>query len=291
MQHTLKRLAFSLSIITSCLALGLVPARAADSPGAGTPVTGEGSVPQLETAAEQLKHAGSIKQSMRGLVDEERSAVRSRAVAAYQAVLDFFPGESATCAEAAFRAGELMRAGGAIDGALASFTNARQRGGGTVFKARSGLEIGHIHRRGDDSKAALDAYGGVMEDVNALPGYRDEGRLWAGRVWHDNKGRAQALRLWEQVAQHGEDHMDRIRAFDYLALDLIEGQDLEGAAGMLERCREALASVSEEETRLGERLRKSLTRMRAVRALQKAVEQREQDAREALNEEQSSEDQ
>ena len=48
---------------------------------------------------------------------------------------------------------------------------------------------------------------------------------------------------------------------------------------------------SEEETRLGERLRKSLTRMRAVRALQKAVEQREQAAREALNEEQSSEDQ
>ncbi|MDP6956854.1 MAG: hypothetical protein QF599_12865 [Planctomycetota bacterium] len=279
MQHTLKRLIFSISIITSSLVMGVPPATA----NADAALVGAGSVPQLETAAAQLGHASAVKQSMRGTEEPERSKIRARAVTAYQAVLDYFPADGASCAEAAFRAGELQRAGGDLDGALAAFIRSRQQGAETVFKARSGLEIGHIHRRADSTEKALAAYDDVISDTTAAPGYRDEARLWAGRVWHaksESSGRLEALRLWEQVAQHGDDPMDKIRAFDYLALDLIDATDLEGAAGMLERCRETLTSVAEEETRLGERVRKSLTRMRAVNALQRAVEKRAQSTEE-----------
>jgi tetratricopeptide (TPR) repeat protein len=281
MKHTLKRLLSYIPLFSICLTLGAPPSLASASPcpadgdAAVYRLTdGDAAVPRMETAAEQLRHAAAVKHSMRGLEEPDKAKTRALAVEAYRALLEFFPEESALCAEASFRAGELLRAGGDVVGALASFREARERGAKTPFQARSGVEIGHIHRRAKDAKAALEAYGTVMEDPHALPGYRDEATLWAGRVWHDTDRRDQALGLWEKVAQSGEDPMDRIRAFDYLALDLVEADDLEGAAGMLERCREELGSVAEEETRLGERVRKSLTRMRAVRALQKAIDSR-----------------
>ena len=121
---------------------------------------------------------------------------------------------------------------------------------------------------------ALAAYERVMGREDADRGYRDQATHWAGRV-HDKLGRpADARRLWERVAREGVDPLDRIRAFDQWALSLLEAEDLEGAAGVLELCRSALRDVSLEETRLGTRVRAALERMRSSDRLVRAIRAR-----------------
>ena len=48
----------------------------------------------------------------------------------------------------------------------------------------------------------------------------------------------------------------------------------EGAAGVLERCRESLSEVASEESKLGERVRSALASMRCIDELTRAIEKR-----------------
>lgn len=232
-----------------------------------------GRIRRLESARAQLDFARRHKLAFRRAVEEERGFLRTRAVEAYRAVRVYHPEEPATCAEAAFRAGEILRAAGSFDEALAEFAWARARGVGP-FRVRAQLEIGHIQRRVGRPSEALDAYLAVVADANASAGLRDEALLWAGRVRADEGRNDDARRMWERVAEAGEDPVDRIRAYDYLALLWVVAGDPEAAAGVLDRCRRALSDVALEETKRGERVRKALVRMRVVEALQRAVENR-----------------
>ena len=234
------------------------------------------AIPLLGGAGEGEAHAElasalALRHAMRGTEGDEREEARGRAVDALRAVRREWPGERAICAEAAFRAGELLRAGRENALARAEFEWARELGHGTRFRARSILEIGHIHRREGRAEAALDLYCALVADPVAQADYRDEASLWAGRVWLDMGARSEALRAWQRVALSAEDPLDRIRAFDYLAMESIHREDLEGAAGILHRCREALADASAEETKLGIRVRKSLAHMRALERLRVAI--------------------
>jgi hypothetical protein len=96
-----------------------------------------------------------------------------------------------------------------------------------------------------------------------------------GNVQRDLHHPADARRAWQRVADAGEDPLDRIRAFDRIASLLVESDDLEGAAGTLERCKEALAAAAAEETRTGERVRSALQNMRAIEELQRAIERKQ----------------
>jgi tetratricopeptide (TPR) repeat protein len=234
-----------------------------------------GGVPRLESPAAQLSHAASCKTAMRGKAGEELETARRAAVEAYRAVREHFAGEARACAEASFRAGELLRATSDTAGAIAEFEIARERGAETPFRARAGLEIGHVHRRGRMHGEALTAYEGVLADAGAKPGHRDDASYWIGHV-HEAEGRIEdARRAWKRVAEEGEDPLDRIRSWDCIAHTFVLSGDLEGAAGVVERCREALSEVAAEETRLGERVRGALSTMRVLDELQRAVQERE----------------
>jgi len=232
-------------------------------------------VPRLESAAAQLAHAASCKTAMRGKAGEELETARRTAIEAYRAVREHFAAEDRACAEASFRAGELVRATSDAAGAIAEFQIARERGAETPFRARAGLEIGHIHRRGRKHEEALAAYEGVLADAGAKPSHRDDASYWIGQV-HETEGRIEeARRAWKRVAEDAEDPLDRIRGWDCIAHTFVLSGDLEGAAGVVERCREALAEVSAEETKLGERVREALSTMRVLDELQRGVQERE----------------
>lgn len=251
--------------------LVLIPFLAALSIASVGPV----GVPRLESAAAQVAHAASCKTAMRGKAGEELETARRTAIEAYRAVREHFAADSRACAEASFRAGELLRATSDAAGAIAEFQIARERGAETPFRARAGLEIGHIHRRGRKHAETLTAYEGVLADPGATPPQRDDASYWIGQV-HLADGRIEdARRAWKRVAEDGEDPLDRIRSWDCIALTFVQSGDLEGAAGVVERCREALSEVSAEETRLGERVRDALSTMRALDDLQRAVQERE----------------
>ncbi len=235
----------------------------------------EEAVPKLESAAAQLAHAASLRSALRGKEGEGRAAARRSAIAAYQAVREYFGGDARACSEAAFRAGELLRSADDAPGALAQFEIARERGADSPFRVRAGLEIGHLHRRAQDHEKALSAYEAVVADPSATPGQRDDASYWSGHVYAAEKRVDDARRTWQRVADRGEDPLDRIRAWDCIASSFVDSGDLEGAAGVLERCREAMAESSAEETKLGERVRNALASMRAVDDLQRAVEKRD----------------
>lgn len=236
---------------------------------------GEDPVERRATARLQLDHARGLKLAMRGTEGIVRERARDAAVSAYRAVRRYHPQAHAVCAEAAFRAGELLRAGGRADAALAEFQEAQARGAGTAFRARAWLEIGHLHRRAKRSDAALDAYLAVAVDEGACACRRDESLLWAGRVWAADGRDADARRVLLRVAEAGEDPVDRVRAYDELALLHLDRGDPEAAAGMLNACRLALSEVALERTRTGEKVRDAMQRMRVVDALHGVAKARE----------------
>ncbi|HUR28541.1 MAG TPA: hypothetical protein VM509_10165, partial [Planctomycetota bacterium] len=177
--------------------------------------------------------------------------------------------------EAAFRAGELLRTQGDLASAQAEFEQVRGLEVRSPFRARAGIELGHLQRRAKKEAGALKFYLAVVGDPLSEPARRDEAALWAGRVYAELGKLDEARRQWEAVAQRAEDPLQKIDAWDELALDLVDGGDLEGAAGWIARARETLSEVALEETAQGERVRNALERMRAIRKLERAVAARD----------------
>jgi len=249
---------------------------------AATPLEREAapSVRKLESARAQLDSADELRRGLRGVDAAARTDARARAAAAYRAVREHFPSDSPECAEAAFRRADLMRLSGDVESARADFALARERGAGTPWRVRAALELGHMERRSKRLSEALSAYEAVIADPSSAPGQRDDASLWTGRVLADLGRADDALRTWTRVADQGDDPLDRIRAYDLWAQELVTRADLEGAAGVLERCREKLADAAQEESRLGERVQAALAGMRAVEELARAVEKREREKKE-----------
>jgi len=211
---------------------------------------------------------------LRGTTGERRAAARQGAVAAYRAVRHYWPRERALVAEASFRAGELLRSAGSGELALAEFAHAQDHGKGTPYRARAGLEIGHLHRRAGRLMFALASY----EAVEALgPDWaeeRDLAAFWQARCQIDLGRPGDGLRCLERAARGGVEPLQRIRAFDSWCSLLIETGDLESAAGVLEECRQALAAHALERSLLGVRVRAALDRMRSPARLARAVKAR-----------------
>lgn len=243
---------------------GPAQARAADDP-----------VKKCENAEAQLKLATELRNAMRGLDGAERDAARARALAACRAVRQYFASEGWACAEASFRAGEILRTAGDIEGATAEFVAAHEQKCESPFRVRALLELGHLQRRAKALEKALASYEAAIADRGATPSQRDDASLWAGSVFHDLQRPDDARRAWQRVADAGEDPLDRVHAYDRIASLLVETGDLEGAAGTIEHCKEALAGPAAEETRTGERVRSALTNMHAIDELQRAVERKQ----------------
>ena len=235
------------------------------------------SVPKLATARAQLDSADELRRGLRGIEEPARKEARVRAADAYRAVREHFAGDAAACAEAAFRRAELVRQSGDLESARVEYGVARERGVGTPWRVRAALELGHLERRAKRLPQALAAYEAVIADPNAAPGQRDDASLWIARVLADLGRSEDAIRTWTRVADQADDPLDRIRAHDQWAQELIARADLEGAAGVLARATEKLAEAAQEESRLGERVRAALSNMRAIEELARAVEARQRE--------------
>jgi len=234
----------------------------------------ESVVPRMQDARAQLGHARRLKRQMADREGEEREFWSELAVEAYQAVRLFHPGARELSVEAAFRAGEILRAEGAARRAHEEFAWAARHGDGTDFRARARLEIGHLHRRASRWREALQSYMDVASDTAAAGRRREDAWLWAGTSWRALGRDEDARAAWTRVAEDGADPIARVRAFDELGLMLLDAGDLEGAAGTLDRCLRALSRNALEETETGERVRNALLRMRVVERLRRAIEVR-----------------
>ena len=231
-------------------------------------------VPRMESAEAQLRHAVTVRLGMLRKRSRALALARQRALDAFLAVAEYHPQDKARAAEALFRAGELARAGGDSTSALLYFADVRTQGARTPFRARAGLEIGHVHRRAGRLEDAKNAYDNVMLDDSASIRFRDRASYWCARVLVAMGRSTDARRLFRRVATSSYDSLQRIRAFDELVLLTVSNGDLEWAAGILEECRKSLAKYAKEQTRQGQRVRSALDRMRSIPVLKKAVRER-----------------
>jgi tetratricopeptide (TPR) repeat protein len=258
-------------LVLSVHAVGLAGSRSGWASARPVPPQGGTRIAKLESAAEQLRAAGGLKQQMRGTHGLQREGLRDRAIDAYRAVRRYWVRDREACAEAAFRAGELLRAADRHAEALTEFRAACAAATRSGFASRAALEIGHIHRRRGRHAAALDVYLDLVADPAAAAPQRDEAMLWAGRVYALEDRLEDAQRLWVRLSRTARDPVDRVAAFDEWALSVIDSGDLEAAAGVLERCREACADVLLEETQQGRRVRQAISRMSSVGRLERAI--------------------
>lgn len=253
---------------SACLA-----ALAVAAPAAVVVVQGTGAQAAAAASA-ALRRAADLRKDLVGLEGPDREAAREKVLEAYRRVWRDFPEQRILAAEAAFRAGELLRAWERPAAARAEFSRAIALGEGTPFDLRARFELAHIQRRGGELEAAQAAFAALAASRDASSAVRDAARLWQGRLLFALGRRGEAVRVLELVAEHGSSPLDRVEAYDELALQLLRNHDLEGAAGRLEQCREALAERAEERGELGERLRDALQSMRSVVALQRAIRER-----------------
>jgi len=228
-------------------------------------------VPRMATPEAQLGHARRLKREMGAKRDEELVFWRKLAVEAYQSVRVFHPEARALAAEAAYRAGEILRSADQDGPAAVEFRWCAQHARGTDFRARARLELGHLERRAERWREALELYVDVAADAEAAPARREDAWLWAGTAW-SALGRVEDARTaWRRVAEEGSEDLLRVRAFDELALTWLAVGDLEAAAGELARALALLSLRALEETESGERVRDALQRMRVVEELPRAI--------------------
>ena len=171
-----------------------------------------------------------------------------------------------------------MRADGRAQEAELAFECARISGETLEFGARATIEIGHLHRRAGRPTRALDAYFVVAVDPRARRVDRDIALLWAGDMWRLEGAPAQAMRGWRHVAQCAERPLDRIRAYDRIALLELEEGRVDAARDVLAECDAALGRHAVERTELGERVRRALANVRARKRID-ALEVRRTESR------------
>jgi tetratricopeptide (TPR) repeat protein len=223
-------------------------------------------------ARAQIRHAAAVKREGRGLQGEARMVHLRRVASAYEAVLTNFPDAKAECAEASFRLGETLRTLADWDGAVGAFARVVEIGASPRWAARALLETGNVHRRAKEMAKALEAYARVVAEYPQERAVRDDAYLWMGKVHATMREWDLARSAFTKVAEEGEDAVDRIQAFDRIALSYFEeGKEAEAAAA-IERCKSLFAELADEPTRQGARVKKALSRMRSTTKLGEGAE-------------------
>lgn len=231
-------------------------------PDQGTPVSAAG---EALTAAKVLRRSlapGPGQALLRGAV-----------VDAHLGVARSWPGEP-EAAEAAFRAAELLRAGGDADAALRAFEEAARLGRGTALGARARYEVGHVHRREGRHPEALEAYASVVGDPDADAYRRDLAGLWTAKTRLELGDREGAELCLRRLTSEVADPLTLVRVHDELILMLVERGELEGACGWLTACKQAVAGPSKELTQRGARIRSALEDLRSLPRLRSAISSR-----------------
>ena len=231
----------------------------------------------VDAASRALDRARAKKQALLGERGDTLDKLRAEAVAAYVRVHERWPKSGATASEAAFRAGELLRAGGDPDAALEQLRIATQLKNPGEFAARALYEIGHIQRREGHTEPALTAFEELVATGPADAHLRDMAAVWYAKVLAETGQPADAERVLRRLIKTATEPVDRIRAFDELILLVVARGELEGATGWLGECKLSVRATANELTDEGRRVTRALERMRGLTALQKAIKTRMED--------------
>lgn len=228
------------------------------------------TVPQLETASDQLVAAKQAKSATRGLKGADRIQAMEKAIAAYEAVALYFPEASAEVAEASFRVGEMHRTLGERGAAQAAFEAAFDAGEGIAFRPRALLEIGHLHRRTKEFEQAIHYYGRVVGLAESGAKYANDAHEWTGRTWMTLKDWDQALAAFSAWIAQAEGDLELVKASDWAARAEIAAGSLEAADKRILLLQQQLQEACLEPTKQAVALQKALGKLKSPALLEKA---------------------
>jgi len=189
------------------------------------------------------------------------------AASAWQAVVQYWPGEGSLQAEAAFRHGEILLQLERYGDAMGALQTCLDVAGETEFAMRARLQIAHVYRRQLRLAKAIHHFRWVGTQPKATLRQRNDALEWQGKCWLELGGWTLAAAAFAEWQQQCESPLEEVRATDLHAQALLhKGQMLE-AELLLSRTRSLLRGASLEPTAEGRLLFNALGRMRAEQML------------------------
>lgn len=222
-------------------------------------------------AEKALESARAKKAKLEGARGTQLERQRARAVAAYRSVARRYPDSGPIAAEASFRAGELLRAGGDDAAAIEELQRAIETPRAGDFRPRARYELAHILRRTEQFEAALEHFARVETDRAASDHQRDLASLWKAKTFLEMGNDRQAERTLRVLIARADDPVDRVRAYDELIVLLANSGRLAAAVGHFAAVKRTSLRVSLERTERGDRVRAALERMRCLAVMQRSI--------------------
>ncbi len=228
-------------------AIRIGAALAAVALGVGVALGADGDAP-AKSAAEQMEVAKKAKQAAHKQDGDEKRKGLEASVAAYREVIDRFPDEGETCAEAAFRIGEIERALGATSEAQAAFETAvRYSAASPRFAARAINELGHLARREGRLQDAVATYRRVLDEHGDEDAEAVKALTWIGKVELKLGRKQDARRSWLSIAdRYPSEASAAIRAIDLAAISALDEGDAAEARRIVDEADHRFAKENEE---------------------------------------------
>jgi hypothetical protein len=197
-----------------------------------------------------LSDASAAKRAAQKLEGEERAAALREVTTRYDAVSADGAHPAAARAEAAFRAGEILRTLKETEAADARFLRATELGAetedGRDFAARGLLERAHLRRRAGETDAALALYGQVRERFTGERRSAAHAMTWSGKLLLGADRLAEARPMLVGFAEaYPEYPKEAVRNADLVAVELLEAGDEAGAKVVVAELRARMSAVLE----------------------------------------------
>jgi len=225
-----------------------------------------------DPARAALAEASAAKRAAQKLDDTAREAALLEVAARYDAISGNGEFDTAARAEAAFRAGEILRARGRLAESEPRFVKAVELGAdapkGREFAARGLLEQAHLKRRAKDEGAALELYAQVRQRFSDQRRTAATAMTWQGKLLLASGRTDEATQVLSGFAtEYPEYPKDAVRNADLLAVELLESGDEAGAKAAVDRVRSALAPIVDAGGKQGDAVAAALKAMRVTEML------------------------
>jgi hypothetical protein len=225
-----------------------------------------------ESVRTALAEAAAAKRDAQKLSGEERERALAEVTARYAAIAEEAGYSAAGRAEAAFRAGELLRGARRTDEATVMYARATELGagaeGGGEFAARGLLEAAHLRRRAKDVAGALALYAEVRERFPGETRSAAHAVTWQGKLQLQSDQREQGIATLLGFRELFPEYpAEAVRNADLVALEQLEAGDETGARRTVEEIRTAMESIVAEGGKRAESVSKALAAMRVTEQL------------------------
>jgi tetratricopeptide (TPR) repeat protein len=225
-------------------------------------------------ARAELERLAVLRAGLRSKDSAELPAARRAVIEGYRDLARKRGVEPAVVAECAVRAARLLIDEGRLDEALAEHERAIRHGADSGWRSQAYLEAAHALRRAKRWRPAEEAYDRACGAPHVLGSDRDEALDWRSRLQYQRGAVASAREGWRRLARQSLDPLRRIEAWDRLASQWLDADDLEAAAGELHAARIAFAAHHGASDELSLRIVAALDAMRSLTRAERMVERR-----------------